>query len=393
SVAPVAQIYVRHNLLNGFGTGVNARFIRVARANILGAQETFRSQLLNVVVNVLNLYWDLVTDNDDLTVRQRAVDQAQRFYDDTRKQIELGVVPRFEASRAQSALTNSRQLLAIAQATEQQQENLFKNAISRNGLEDPLLDAARVVTLDHIEIPDQDNLPSLRLLVAGALANRPDVALGKINDQAAEISALGTANGVLPNLQGIASVGSNGLAGVSAPYQDFTAEPYYVGGLGNALGQVFRNDFQARRAAVLFLGNIHNRVAQGDYGVDQLQLRQGDLIERRNQNQLVVDISNYMVALRQARSRYFQAVDSRKLLQELLDKSQQAFSFGAAGISDVESAESALVAAQESEVITRAAYSHARISLDQVLGQTLELNHVSVDQALNSPRAATAPQR
>ncbi len=85
SVEPVVQIYLRHNLLQGFGTGVNGRFIRVAQKNIQAAQETFRSQLLNVVANVLNLYWDLVTDDDDLAVRQRAVDQAQKFYDDTRQ--------------------------------------------------------------------------------------------------------------------------------------------------------------------------------------------------------------------------------------------------------------------------------------------------------------------
>src|SRR3984885_11028588 len=141
SVAPVVNIYLRHNLLQGFGTGVNGRFMRVAQKNLQGAQEAFRSQLLNLVSSVLNLYWDLVTDDADLSVRQRAVDQAQKFYDDTRKQIELGVIPRFEASRAQSGLSNSRQLLDIAQATAQQQENLLKNALSRNGLEDPLPDA------------------------------------------------------------------------------------------------------------------------------------------------------------------------------------------------------------------------------------------------------------
>jgi outer membrane protein TolC len=393
SVAPVVQIYLRHNLLQGFGSGVNGRFIRVAQKNIQAAQETFRSQLLNVVSNVLNLYWDLVTDDADLAVRQRAVDQAQKFYDDTRKQIELGVVPRFEASRAQSNVTNSRQLLAIAQATAQQQENLLKNAISRNGLADELLDAAQIVPLDRIEVPDQDNLPPLRALVAKALANRPDVALAKINDETSEISAEGTANGVLPSLQAFAAVKASGLAGTATPPvningQNVTAEPYYVGGLSNALGQVFRDNFPSRNAGFLFAGTIHNRIAQGDYGVEQLQLRQGDLVERRNKNQLVVDISNYMVALRQARSRYSQALDSRKLQEELLEKSQQSFSFGAATISDVETAQTALVAAQETEVTTMSAYSHARISLDQVVGQTLDVNHVSVEQALNSPRAA-----
>jgi outer membrane protein len=396
SVEPVVQIYLRHNLLQGFGTGVNGRFIRVAEKNIQAAQETFRSQLLNMVANVSNLYWDLVTDDDDLAVRQRAVDQAQKFYDDTRKQIELGVIPRFEASRAQSNVTNSRQLLAIAQTTAQEQENLLKNAISRNGLEDELLDSAHIVPMDRIEIPEQDSLPPLRDLVAKALANRPDVALAKINDETSEISALGTANGVLPSLQVFTAVNAAGLAGTATPPvtingQKITAEPYFTGVLGTALGQIFRDNFPSRRIGALFGGTIHNQVAQGDYGVDQLQLRQGDLVERRNMNQIVVDISNEMVALRQARARYSQAVDSRKLQEQLLEKSQQSFSFGAATISDLELAQTQLVAAQETEVTTMSAYSHARIALDQVLGQTLDVNHVSVEQALNNPRAVKQP--
>jgi outer membrane protein len=386
SVAPVVQVYIRHNLLQGFGTSVNSRFIRVAEKSVAAAQETFRSQLLNLVANVLNLYWDLVTDDDDLTVRQRAVDQAQKFSDDTQKQIELGVIPRFESSRARAGLTNSRQQLAIAQAAALQQENLLKNALSRNGLEDPLVDAASVVPLDRIEVPDQDTLPPLRDLVAKALANRPDVALAKINDATSEISALGTGNGVLPTLQGLASISASGLSGVAVPQSGgTTADPYYVGGLGNALGQVFRNNFANRQAGVLFQSALQNRVAQGDYGIDQLQLRQNDLIERRNLNQVVVDISNQIVALRQARSRYSQAVDTRKLQQELFEKAQQMFSFGTANINDVVAAQSVLVAAQETEVRTLSAYSHARVSLDQVLGQTLETNHVSVDQALKKP--------
>ena len=382
SVAPVVQIYLRHNLLQGFGTAVNSRFIRVAETDVTGARETFRSQLLNLVANVLNLYWDLVTDLDDLTVRQRAVDQAQKFLDDTEKQIELGVIPRFEAFQARAGLTNSRQLLAIAQATAQRQENLLKNALSRNGLEDPLVDGADIVPLDRIDVPGSDNLPPLRELVAKAIENRPDVVLAKINDETSAISALGTANGVLPLLQGLASESASGLSGVAAPQSGFTADPYYVGGLGNALGQIFRNNFANRQAGVLFQGTVRNQVAQGDYGIDQLQLRQSDLIERRNLNQVVVDISNQMVALRQARSRYAQAVDTRKLQEELFEKEQQMFSFGTADINGVVAAQSALVAAQETEVQTLSAYSHARISLDQVLGQTLDTNHVSVDEAL-----------
>ncbi|MBZ5609058.1 MAG: TolC family protein [Acidobacteriia bacterium] len=380
SVAPVVQLFVTHQLLQGFGIAVNSRFIRVAEKGIGAARETFRSQLLNVVVNVLNLYWDLVTASDDLKVRQRALDAAQKVVDDTQKQIDLGAIPRVDIYAVQAQLSGRRQDLAIAEATVRQQENLLKSALSRTGLADPIIDAAEVVTLDRIQVPDQDNLPALRELLARALAHRPDVALAKIGDESSKISALGTANGILPVLRGIASTTDVGLAGTGRP-EAGPVDSYYVGGLGAALGQVFRRNFPTERGAVLFQGQLQNRIAQGDYGIDQLQLQQSDLIERRNMNQIVVDISNQMTALRQARARYSQAVDSRALQQELLEKEQQMFSFGTAKIADVVAAQQSLLAAESTEVAALSAYSHARISLDQVLGETLEANHISIEEA------------
>ena len=381
SVAPVEQIYVLHQFLNGFGIGVNSRFIRVAEKNIGAARETFRSQLLNTVATVLNLYWDLVTFNDDLRVRQRALDQAQKVVDDTRKQIELGAVPRVDIFAAEAQLSARRQDLVISQASVRQQETVLKNTLSRNGLEEAAIDTAEVVPLDHIEVPRSDELPALRDLVARALANRPDVALAKINDEAAEISALGTANGILPTLQGRAYLTDRGLAGTYNPASQQPNPAYFNGGLGNALGQVFRHDFPSEFGAGLFVGQIHNRIPQGDYGIDQLQLRQGDLAERRNMNEIVVSISNQMTALRQARLRYSQAADSRILQQELLEKEQQMFSFGTATIADVVAAQQSLLAAEATEVGSLSAYQHARISLDQVLGETLTANHISIEQA------------
>jgi outer membrane protein TolC len=153
--------------------------------------------------------------------------------------------------------------------------------------------------------------------------------------------------------------------------------------VGTVFGQIARRDFPSERVGVLFQGNIHNRQAQGDYGVDQLQLRQGDLVARRTLDQLVVDISNQSVAVRQARARYSAAADSRILQQQLLEKTQQSFFLGASTVADVITAEQALVAAQAGEITALSSYSHARVALDQVLGETLEKNHVSADDALS----------
>jgi outer membrane protein TolC len=381
SNALAMQAYVTHQFLQGFGTAVNGRFIRVAEKGIGAARETFRSQLLNVVVNVVNLYWDLTTGQQDLKVRQRALEEARKVLEDTRRQIELGAVPRADIYAAQSQVSVRDQDFAISQATVHQQENLLKSALTRSNTDDPLVDQAEIVPLDSIQVPEQDDLPPLRELVARALTHRPDVALAKIGDETGEISALGTANGVLPVLRGIASTTDSGLAGSPNPEAGPT-DRYFEGGLGNAFGQVFRHNFPSRRAGALFQGVLGNRIAQGDYGIEQLQLRQGDLIERRNMNQIVVDISNQMIALRQARARYTNSVDGRKLQEQLLEKERQRFTFGASTIANLVTAQTSLLAAQVTEVAALASYSRARVSLDQVLGETLEANHVSVDEAL-----------
>jgi outer membrane protein TolC len=383
SVAPIAQIYVRHNFLNGFGVNVNSRFIRVGENNLRLADQTFRSQLLNLVASVLNLYWDLVGGQQDVKARRLSLELAQKFYDDAKREIELGATANSEIYRAEGELTTRKQELAIAQSTVRQQENLLKNAISRNGLEDPLLDAAEIVTLDRLEVPEREDLPPLRQLLATALAKRPDLTIARISQENAEISALGTANGVLPFLVGIASHSAGGLSGTPVPETGgVAANPYFVGGVGNALGQIFRHDFSNDRAAVGFEGFFHNRISQGDYGVDRLQLRQSELVTRRSMNQLLVDISNQVIALRQARARYSTAVNTRALEEQLLDREQRKFSLGASKRSDVIVVQRSLADARNAEVAALATYSRARVSLDQVLGETLEKNHVSISEAL-----------
>lgn len=118
-------------------------------------------------------------------------------------------------------------------------------------------------------------------------------------------------------------------------------------------------------------------------------------------NQIVVDVSNYVIALRQARARYAAAVDTRALQEELLEKEQRKFSLGASTRNDVIAVQRSLATARVEEVAALTAYSHARVSLDQWLGETLEKNNVSVDEALEGrvsraskpPETAAAPKQ
>lgn len=376
SQAPRVYLYVQHYLAQGLGIALNTRYIRIAKLNEGASHQAYRSQLLDLVANVLNLYWDVVSSNDELKARQLAVDIAQKFYEDTQNEIKIGVLAGVELPRAQVEVASRRQDLLIAEATLRQRETSLKDALMRTP--DPAVEAVQIVPLDRIEVPATEDLPPFRKLVASALENRPDVAVSKIKDETQEIGTIGTTNSLLPTAIAFAAAYNAGVAGTPQLVDGQGPNPYFVGGFGNALGQAFRRDFPNERAGFQMSIPVRNRQAQGDYGIDQLQLRQSAVSGARDNNQIVVSISNQMIALRQARARYAQAVNTHQLQEELLKAEQTKFSFGTSTISAVIIVQRALVSAQSSEIAASAAYAHARVSLDQVLGQTLEVNHVDV---------------
>jgi outer membrane protein len=319
----------------------------------------------------------------------------------------------------------------VAQTTLEQQQVQLKNVLSRNGPADSVIENVDIVPLDKIEVPEQDNLPPLKNLVAAALNNRTDLAVQKINLSNSEISNLGTKNGLLPQLAALLSAKTQGLAG---PYQlgmipnaipptgtgssstTVTAAKLppghtncppntanttvciaplgdFVGGLGNALDLAFRHDFPSEQAGGFMNAYLRNRLAQADYGIDQLSYRQGQLALQQAVNELGVDVSNGVVGLQQARVRYLAAVKSRVLEQQLLEAEQKKFSLGASTTFLVVQQQRDLATAESAEIAALVAYSNARVALQQTLGTTLEENHVSIQEALSGrlARRSTLP--
>ena len=377
-VGPYMSLSVTHNLLQGFGVKLNDRGIRIAQVNVKGSLEIFRSQLFNIVVNTLNQYWDVVAANDELAARRHSLEIAQKFRDDTAREIAAGALPRVEGPRAESEASSRQMDLLDAQQNLDTRVVALKQMFSRS--DDPALDSAEIVPLDHIEVPAVEELPPLRQLLRDALENRPDVAVSKIRDMTTEMNLSGTTNPLLPSLQVQGVLQNRGVGGTPVPGQG--VNPYFIGGYGNALGQIFRRNFPTEQGAVGLSVPFGNRQAQADYGVDQLQYRQGEITSQRDLNNIVVAISSQMNALQQARSRYTAAKDTRVLQEQLLAAEQEKFSSGLSTFNNLIADQRLLVTSQISEVNAKASYAHARISLDQVLGETLSKNHISLDEAL-----------
>jgi outer membrane protein TolC len=385
------DLQLTQNLLQGFGAAVNGRNIRVQKNNLKVTDLQFKQQVITTVSAVLNLYWDLVAFHQDVKARERAVDTAQRLLDDNKRQVEIGTLAEIEVTRALSQLYASKQDLVIAQTNLLQQETILKNALSRAGIATSELAGVHVVPMDTIAVPDKDEVGQVDQLVTEALANRPEIQQSTLNLQSNNLNLVGIKNSLKPSLQAFADLTNNGLTGDAALAALAAGNPQ-VGGYGNLLGQIFRRNYPNYSAGFSLNIPLRNRAAQSDYATSLIEIRQNELTLQKTRNQVRVDVQNAVIGIQQARARYEAAQKARALAEETLSSDQKKFELGAATAFQVVQDQRDLATAQSSEVQAMANFTHARISLDQALGRTLEVNNVTVEQAMAGAMPAKPAQ-
>jgi outer membrane protein TolC len=264
-----------------------------------------------------------------------------------------------------------------------QQETVLKNALSRTGIATSDLADVHIIPLDVITIPAKDDLPPVNDLVADALKNRLEVEQARINLDSNQLNLVGIKNSLKPTLQVFAELTNNGLSGVGNV-------PGFSGGYGLMLEQIFSRDFPNYSAGLSLNIPLRNRAAQADYATSVIELRQNELNFQKQLNQVRVDVQNAVIGMQQARARYDAAVQARNLSQQTFDADRKKYDLGAGTPYQVTQDQRDLSSAQSSEAEAMANYTHARIALDQALGRTLEVNHISMAEALSGHVSAVS---
>ncbi|MGP0074268.1 MAG: TolC family protein [Bryobacteraceae bacterium] len=397
SVAPNLSVSFQQLLLRGFGVAVNSRYITVAKINRRISDLLFKLQVINAVAQTVQLYYGLVADYEDVKAKQSSLELAQSLYADNKRQAQVGTLTALDVTSAEAQVAISQRDLLISETSLQQQELQLENLISRTGSADPLLRDVQIIPLDRIVIPPNDELPPIETMVQQALANRADLAAEQAEIDSAEVAALGSKSGLLPGLQVFGGEADAGLAGTprTITFRKITesANPFFVGGTGAALGQVFRRDFPADHIGARFEAPIFNRQAQADYAADRISIRQAQLVNAKNINQVQVDLMSATVELQQARSRYETAVKTRMLDKQLLDSERKSYAVGKSTPFNVMTMQRNLATAEDAELASMVAWNTAVIELDIARGTTLETNHVSIGEAKGGKVARPATPR
>lgn len=390
---PVTTAYldltIAQPLLQGFGLALNNRTIRVAKNNMRAADLVFKQQVIVTVGTVVQAYWLLVSANEDVEVKRKALALSQKLYNDNRRQVEVGTLAPIEIVRAEAEIASDQQALVTSQTTVLQQETILKNTLSRNGLANSALVTASILPTDRIKIPDVEKIQPIQDLVSSGLDNRPELQQGRLQLENQKIALTGTRNMMLPTLSAFADVRNSALSGDpnSLPSPGNTLpfasnqNPFFIGGYGNVLGQLFSRNFPNYSVGVTLSIPLRNRSAQANYATAAVTLRQSQLSVQKLINQIHVDVQNALITVEQARAQYAAAVKSRILQEQTLDAEQKKFAVGASTPFLVIQAQRDLSTAAGAEVVAEATYIQARLQLDVATGRVLDVYNIEIDEA------------
>jgi outer membrane protein len=377
------------HLLQGFGWGINGRFIVQAKNNRRIADSAFRQQLLYTINQVENIYWGLVSAYEDLEARQRALEQSTRLLEDDKKALEIGTMAPLDVVSANSQVETDKQAVIASQSNLEYQQLLMKQAIARS-LEDPTLANAPVIPTDRvslIEMPEERQPADD--LVRQADANSPAIEQAIITIKNNEITLKGEKNGLLPTVDVFAFYGASALGGSQSPYcVNFeTATPcgsgqYPAITYGSAFSNLFNSSSPNKGAGMNITIPIRNRLAQAAQARSQLEYRQAQMRLQQLYVQTRMNVINAQFGLTNDRAAVQSAMATRDYDRQSVDAESKKLHLGASTTALVLQQQRALATAENNVISATAKYAIDRAALSQILASTLDRYNIAITDAV-----------
>ena len=372
------QFIVSQQLLAGFGTGPNLRFLRIARTNQKISDIAFKAQIIATVTQVCNIYWDLVNAYDTEQVGERSVSFATETLDTSRKQLALQAIPEMDVLKAESELATRQQDLTVARTNLELQELYMKNAITRS-FDDPILEEMQVVPTDHLAAQIQPESIPVQQSVTEALKNRTELQESALDLSNRELSRKTARNALLPQLSLYGFYSGSGFGGVPNPA--FPGAVDAPGGYGGTLANALNNSSPEYQVGLQLQVPLRNRVAKADQYRTELEYRQSQVYAEELKKNIVIEVRNARYAVEQGASRVAAAQQARDLAQRTLDIMQKEQKLGAGSNQQTLSSEHDLAVAEAALVTAQTAYEKARIELKRATGSVLQDYGISIEDA------------
>ncbi len=363
-------------LLRNRGSFMTKLPITIARSKLRGAQFGFEAQVLQLVSNAENAYWDVIQARETVKVSEQALALADASLKRSKRELELGAISPLDIFQPEAQYANYEVQLSQARFNLQRVEDILRKQMGADL--DPDIRKLPINLTETLQ-PPVDRVIDREGTVQKALQLRPDMLQARQAIDADDLSIRGTKNLLLPNLALTGQYGAAGRGGPAFTRQNVfqgdgttsTITTVLPGGFNDALNQLFGFGFPVYGFGLTLNLPLRDRNAAANYADALVNKKLDALAVRQAEQQIRLDVLTAITNLENAKASVELAKVALDFAQKRADAEQKKYDLGTSTLFFLLDAQTQLNAAQSTLVNSSVSYKRAVGNLLRFTGDLL----------------------
>ncbi|HEX5221502.1 MAG TPA: TolC family protein [Verrucomicrobiae bacterium] len=353
-------ISMRQPLLKNFWIDSTRLQIFTAKKNLKISEAGLRNQIITTVTQVEEAYYNLIFQNENVKVQEKALELAERLVAENRRRVEVGALAPLDEKQAESQAATSRANLLDAQANRDTAERVLKALLSDDY--NVWMDVRIEPTEPLLAIPQTLDLQSGW---RRGLELRPDLQQARYQIEIQTKRIAYGRNQLFPQLDLFGDYGYTG----STPFED---------GLGAPLPQITDRDNPNYTYGVSISLPLANTGARNSLKAAKVTKEQLDLQLRQLEQRALITIENSMSDARIGYERIGVTRQATQYAEAALQAEQTKLEKGKSTTFVVLQLQTDLTQARSAEIRALADYNIFLARLAQNEGTTLERRKIDL---------------
>jgi outer membrane protein len=384
---------VGQHLLRDRGRVSTMRQIFISKNNEKISETQFEIQVTNLLSLAQKAYWDLVFAGEDLKVKQRSLDLAQRTLDENKMKVEIGTLAPIDVVQTQSDVASRREQFVVSTYNVTAAEDQIKKLTSSD--KDPSMFLIKLQASESPRNPEAVEIPILQEAIRIALENRPEIRQSNLELENKDIDVQYTANQKLPILDITAAYNQNGTGGTQTVRGQVLGSNQVLrvipGGMTDAFSQLFGYNYTGYSVGFSLTIPLNNRAAEADYDRALTEQRLARTRLDVTAQQIALEVRNALTQVEMNRARIETAKTTRELAAQKLDAEQTKFNLGTSTLRFVLEEQRNVAQAETNEVQSIVNFTKSLVDLDKSMGMTLRRNNIEIEKTLNPVASKGSP--
>lgn len=389
------------------------RQIRIQRKVIAQSDADFRRSTIDIISQVQRAYWDLVFALRDQQNRVANLELTKENLRQIEARISAGAAAPLQRAEVSTELANRESDLLLATQQVAIAENTLKRLILKES--DSAEWSESFVPTDTPSFSDDPI--NLDAVTQDALSNRPELRRLRLQSEINTIDLDYFKNQIAPQIDLNANYTMIGLSGTgTGPTESFTVPlisgnpatsssafllnelrqlnpnivvpnvtidpsvpPRFLGGYGQSLTNLFKNDTRSYSVGVTFSFPIGNRTARANLATASYQKDRIAAQMRSQEQSVIAEVRNAVQAVETARQRVLTARRARENAEIQLAGERKLYEVGRSTTFLLFQRENALTNARNAEIRSETDYNKALADLQKATSTTFRANNITVD--------------